>query len=224
MPRSKHLLFAAIAAMMAYVIVHVERFLIEPSNPAWEHFGKYGWTIVAHGVAGAVAMLVGPLQFSERLRTRAPQWHRACGYVYVAGMLVLAPLGPVMQYDAETLHGWPRSFTVLTVVLATLQVGTTGVALLFAVRRRFTAHRQWMTRSYAVGLVFFANRLVLGVTGLENSSIELVQAVIWACMVLAVPLADLVNDAAELRRALRPLPAGAASAIASPPSAVRVTA
>ena len=34
----------------------------------------------------------------------------------------------------------------------------TGVALVFARRRRLTLHRQWMTRSYAVGLVFFANR------------------------------------------------------------------
>jgi hypothetical protein len=30
--------FTAIAMMMAYVIYHNERFLIEPMNPVWEHY------------------------------------------------------------------------------------------------------------------------------------------------------------------------------------------
>ncbi len=214
MLKPKSFLFIVIMAVSLYVLVRVERFLIEPANPQWLHFGKYGWTIVGHGLAGAAAMLVAPFQFSDRLRTYSPRLHRTLGYVYVIGMMVLAPLGAVMQYNAETLHGWPRSFTVLAVVLAVLQVFTTAVALFFAVRRRLSAHRQWMARSYAVGLVFFANRFVLGVTGIE--SVEMVQAVIWTCMALAVPLADLANDAAEVRRALRaPTNAAAVGAVSA---------
>jgi len=70
----------------------------------------------------------------------------------------------------------------------------------FARQRRLTLHRQWMTRSYAVALVFFEGRLILGVTGLETAGVEIVQAVIWTCLALSVPLADVVNDWNELRR------------------------
>ena len=93
MIRPKHLVFALIFAMMGYVLVHNERFLVEPENPYWAHSATYGRWIVAHVIAGAAAMFLAPLQFSERLRRRYTSLHRASGYVYVAGMSVLAPLG-----------------------------------------------------------------------------------------------------------------------------------
>jgi hypothetical protein len=61
-----------------------------------------------------------------------------------------------------------------------------------------------MTRSYAVALVFFEGRFILGVTGLETGSVEITQAVIWGCLAMAVILADVINDWSDLRR-----PAGA---------------
>ena len=38
MLRPKDVTFALIALMMGYVLVHNERFLIEPENPMWAHF------------------------------------------------------------------------------------------------------------------------------------------------------------------------------------------
>jgi uncharacterized membrane protein len=201
MVRPKHVVFGLIFIMMGYVLVHNERFLVEPGNPFRAHFATYGAWIWAHGLAGAAAMLLAPLQFSERLRKRYPALHRASGYVYVAGMAVLAPMGVYVQYNGETLHGFPRSFTVLAAVNAVMLFVVTGIALLFALRRRLAPHRQWMTRSYAVGLVFFEGRFILGVTGLETGGVEIVQAVIWTCLALSVPLADISNDWDELRRA-----------------------
>lgn len=222
MVRPKHLVFALIFAMMGYVLVHNERFLVEPENPYWAHSATYGWWIVAHVIAGAAAMFLAPLQFSERLRRRYTSLHRASGYVYVAGMSVLAPLGAYIQYISEELHGSPRSFTVLAGVNALMLFVVTGVALVFARRRRLTLHRQWMTRSYAVGLVFFANRFILGVTGLESAGVEIVQAVIWGCLAMSVILADVVNDWQELRRTV-PVPAGSASRVDPPARAVVAT-
>ncbi len=199
--RPKHLIFAAIFLMMGYVMAHNERFLVEPDNPVWAHYSKYGWWLLTHGVAGAAALFLAPLQFSDRLRKRYARFHRTCGYVYVAGVFALAPLGYYVQYISEGLDGSPRSFTVLAGVDAVLLILTTAIAVVFARQRRLTQHRQWMTRSYAVALVFFEGRLILGLTGLETAGVEIAQAVIWSCMVLAVPLADIVNDWDELRRA-----------------------
>ena len=201
MVRPKRLIFAAIFLMMGYVMVHNERFLIEPDSPAWAHYSKYGWWLLTHGVAGAAAMFLAPLQFSDRLRKRYAWFHGTCGYVYVAGVFALAPLGVYVQYISESLEGLPRSFTVLASVDALLLFLTTAIAVVFARQRRLTQHRQWMTRSYAVALVFFEGRLILGLTGLETAGIEMVQAVIWSCLALSVPLADIVNDWDEIRRA-----------------------
>jgi len=200
MVRPKHLVFTFVALMMGYVLVHNERFLIESESPMWGHFSKYGWWILTHGVAGAAAMFLAPFQFSDRLRKRYTSTHHLVGYIYVVGILILAPLGIYVQYISETLDGTPRSFTVLATVDAVMLYITTGVALVFARQRRLTLHRQWMTRSYAVALVFFEGRLILGLTGLETADITIVQAVIWSCLALSVPVADVINDWAELRR------------------------
>jgi hypothetical protein len=206
--RVKYLVFALIAGMMGYVLVHNERFLLEPSNPVWNHYNRYGGWLLVHGLAGAAALFLAPFQFSDRLRQRNPKLHRVSGRIYVAGVLILAPLGAYVQYLGEGMDGAPRSFTVLATVDALMLYVTTLIALLFAMQRRLTQHRLWMTRSYAVALVFFEGRFILGVFGLETAGVEIVQAVIWSCLALSLVLADIVNDWAELRRAvLEPSPA-----------------
>ena len=222
MLRPKHALFAAIFVMMGYVLIHNERFLVEPENPFRAHFATYGAWIWLHGLAGAAAMILAPLQFSDRLRNRYTTLHHVSGYVYVTGLVVLAPMGVYIQYIGESLHAFPRSFTVLAVVNAVMLWVVTGVALVFARRRRIALHRQLMTRSYAVALVFFEGRFILGVTGLETASVEIVQAVIWGCLAMAVILADVANDWFELRRpatAVAPSRAGASRQVVTVPSA-----
>ena len=103
--------------------------------------------------------------------------------------------------------GFPRSFTVLAVVDAVMLMGTTAIAFVFAYKRKIALHRQWVTRSYAVALVFIEGRFVLGITGWEQSGIEIAQAIIWACLALSIPLADVANNWVEMRAALTaPIP------------------
>ena len=123
------------------------------------------------------------------------------GRLYVLGVLVLAPTGAYIQYFQERL-GAPRSFTVLGGVDAALLMGTTALALLFAVKRKIALHRQWATRSYAVALVFIGGRFVMGVTGWETLGVEIVQAIIWSCLVAAVPLADVALHWYDIRAAV----------------------
>ena len=66
--RPKYVLFAFIALMMAYVLRHNESFLVHPQDPVWQHYHPFRWWLLPHGIAGACALLLGPLQFSDRLR------------------------------------------------------------------------------------------------------------------------------------------------------------
>jgi hypothetical protein len=195
---SKYVVFTAIALASTYVLYHNERFLVDSSHPVWQHYAPFKWWLLPHGIFGAIVLLFAPLQFSDRLRKRFTRAHRIMGRMYVAGAILLAPLGAYIQYYQERM-GAPRSFTILAIVDAALLMGATAIAFVFAVRRKIALHRQWATRSYALALVFIAGRFVLGITGWEALGVEIVQAIIWGCLALAVPLADISLNWRELR-------------------------
>jgi len=195
---AKYVVFTAIALASTYVLYHNERFLVDSSHPAWQHYGPFKWWLLPHGIFGAIVLLFAPLQFSDRLRKRFTRAHRIMGRLYVVGAIGLAPLGAYIQYYQERM-GAPRSFTILAIVDAAMLMGATTIAFVFAFKRKIALHRQWATRSYAIALVFIAGRFVLGITGWETLGVEIVQAIIWGCLALAVPLADISLNWRELR-------------------------
>lgn len=196
--RPKLLLFAFISMMMAYVLYHNERFLINASDPVWAHYQPFKWWLLPHGLAGACALLLGPMQFSDRLRQRYLRLHRVVGWIYVTGAMILAPLGAYIQHFEERL-GETRSFTMAAAADAALLMLTTAIALSFVLRRKIPQHRQWMTRSYAVALVFLEVRVIGGVTGLDNN-VKAIETIVWTCLIFAVPLADIVLQWQDFRR------------------------
>jgi hypothetical protein len=198
---AKYVVFSAIAAASIYVLYHNERFVIQADHPAWQHYAPFKWWLLPHAIFGTIVLVFAPFQFSNRIRQRFTRAHRIMGRLYVVGALGLAPLGAYIQYYQERM-GAPRSFTVLGVVDAALLMGTTLMAFIFAFRRKIALHKQWATRSYAVALVFIAGRFVMGVTGWETLGIEIVQAIIWSCLVMAVPLADVAIHWNELKSSL----------------------
>lgn len=197
--RPKYAFFAFVSVMTAYVLMHNERFLVEPANPLWQHYAPIKWWLIPHAFAGTCALIVAPLQFSDRLRKRYAKLHRVMGRVYIAGVFVLAPLGAYIQWLVEgTAGGGTRSFTILATVNMVLLVVPTAIALRYAMRRNITLHRQWMVRSYAVALVFFEGRFIGGITGLEQNP-AMVEPVIWSCLAMSVLMGDLVNQWNERR-------------------------
>ena len=196
---AKQVVFSVIAVTSVYVMYHNERFVADSSHPAWQHFEPFKWWLLPHAAFGTIVLLFAPFQFSDRLRQRFTRAHRVMGRMYVLGAFVLAPLGAYIQYYQERF-GAPRSFTVLGVVDALMLIGATAFAGIFAYKRKIALHRQWATRSYAIALVFIAGRFVMGVTGWEALGVEIVQAVIWSCLALSVPLADVAIHWKEIVR------------------------
>jgi len=200
---AKYVTFTAITLASTYVLYHNERFLVDSNHPAWQHYAPFKWWLLPHGIFGAIVLLFAPLQFSNRMRQRFTKAHRVMGRMYVVGALALAPMGAYIQYYQERM-GAPRSFTVLGVVDATMLMTTTAFAFLFAFQRKIALHKQWATRSYALALVFIAGRFVMGITGWEKLGIEIVQAIIWSCLALALVFADVSIHWREIRSALSP--------------------
>jgi uncharacterized membrane protein len=196
---SKYLLFAFIGLMVAYVLGHNERFLIDAKHPAWQHYQPFKWWLLPHGLMGACALLLGPMQFSDRLRQRFTKLHRVVGRFYVAGVFLAAPLGFYIQYFEERMGG-PRSFSIAAGVDAILWMLTTGIAFAFILKGKVQQHRQWMTRSFAVALVFLEVRVILGVSGWEKLGVAATETVVWVCLGFSLLLADAALQWKELYR------------------------
>lgn len=196
--RPKYILFGLVGVMIGYVIMHNESFLWNSAHPAWQHYQPFRWWLLPHGVAGACAIFLGPLQFSDRLRQRYTKLHRVVGRIYIFGALVAAPLGAYIQYFEERMGG-PRSFSIAAVVDAVLLMGTTAIAFGFILNGKVQQHRQWMTRSFAVALVFIEVRVIGGLTGLDNNS-KAVETIVWSCLAFALLSADIVLQVQEWLR------------------------
>lgn len=207
--RPKYFVFAFIGLMMAYVLRHNESFLMNGGDPVWQHYQPFKWYLLPHGIMGACALLLGPMQFSDRIRQRFTKFHRVIGRFYVGGVLIGAPLGFYIQYYEERLGG-TRSFSFAALSDAALWITTTAVAMIFILRGNVQQHRNWMTRSYAVAIVFLEVRFVSGVFGYDGNA-STTETIVWMCVAFSLLFADLVIHWQDLTRSrpiqVRPQPA-----------------
>jgi len=202
--RPKFLLFGFIGVLVVDVLIHSESFLINMKDPEWVHISSFKWWLLPHGLAGACAILLGPMQFSERLRKRFTKLHRIMGRLYVGSVIIAAPMGVYIQYIDERLGG-SRSFTIETVIQGGLWMLTTGIAFAFILRGKVQQHRQWMTRSFGTGpLIFLEARVLFHLVGVQ--SFAEAETVVWICTASSIFVADVVLQVQELMRS-RPVAA-----------------
>ena len=202
--RPKYAVFAIVFLMIAYVIRHNESFLWNSQDANWPRYHIIRWYLLPHALAGACALLLGPMQFSDRLRQRYTKLHRVVGRFYVFGALIAAPFGAYIQYFEERMGG-SRSFSLASFTDAVLLMTTTAIAFGFILKGKVQQHRQWMTRSFAVALVFLEARVIPGLAGWDDN-IKAVETVVWMCLPLSLLAADI---ALQIQEYLRTRPAKA---------------
>jgi hypothetical protein len=122
---------------------------------------KNPWLVV-HVAGAATALLIGPLQFSSRLRSRFRKFHRWLGRTYVVSCLVGGAAGFVLALGAST---GPISKTGFA-SLAVAWIVTTTLAWRRAMQLRFVQHRAWMIRSFALTFAAVTLRLYLPLAAL----------------------------------------------------------
>lgn len=108
--------------------------------------------LIPHTVAGMLALLIGPINFSSRIRQRYLQLHRVLGRIYVVSVLIGAATGVALAYGRPGFPG--------TSGQAAAWVVCTAAAFLTARNRQMVQHRQWMIRSYAVTFTFVSTRVL----------------------------------------------------------------
>jgi uncharacterized membrane protein len=108
--------------------------------------------LIPHTLAGTLALLIGPINFSSRIRQRYLQLHRILGRTYVLSVFVGSFTGIAL---AAGRPGFPG-----TSMQAAAWMVCTTAAIVTARNRQIAAHRQWMARSYAVTFTFVSSRVL----------------------------------------------------------------
>ncbi|MBC7367201.1 MAG: DUF2306 domain-containing protein [Undibacterium sp.] len=137
--------------------------------------------ITTHAIAASLALLLGPFQFVDRLRARAPRLHRGLGYTYlVAGVAVGGSSGILLAR-----HSFGGFVSHLGFgLLACLWMITGVMATRAALQRRFEDHRVWMIRNFALTFAAVTLRLYLGLFFAAGLRFEdFYPAVAWLCWV-----------------------------------------
>ncbi|MGA7107315.1 MAG: DUF2306 domain-containing protein [Terracidiphilus sp.] len=108
--------------------------------------------LIPHTLAGILALLIGPINFSSRIRQRYLQLHRILGRIYVVSVLIGSFTGIALASGRPGLPG--------TAMQAAAWMVCTAAAFMTARNRQIAAHRQWMARSYAVTFTFVSSRVL----------------------------------------------------------------
>jgi uncharacterized membrane protein len=165
------------------------------------------WLPVHAGLAG-IAMILGPFQFLQPLRTRRPRLHRWIGRSYVLACLSGGVAGFALATGSTAGPIARAGFGALAVVW----ILTTGQAWRMARAHRFDAHRRWMFRSFALTFAAVTLRTYLPIAQIAGLDFVMAyRAIAWLCWVpnlIAVEL-YLARRPRLAARPARPLKAAA---------------
>src|SRR5438874_12233842 len=202
----KKLIFFVIFGLLTIFVTYMKNARIfDPTSEIAQHFAPVKWYLIPHAFFGALAMLLGVFQFSNRLRARYLKVHRMLGYIYVTSVFISAPLGFPVAKRIDNL-----SLAAASAVQVFGWMATTAIALYCIRRGNIVQHRRWMMRSYPFAMVFTVARLIIPIPPLFKLGLHGFEMVVWSTIALAAFLPNVFLD----WRAIVARPAGKAVAAA----------
>ena len=159
------------------------------------NFLAHSTGIYTHVFASIVALVLGPFQFSTRLRGKYTSLHRWLGRAYL-GVGVLAG-GLSGLYMSQYAFGGPVAklgFAVLAVFWI-----YTGLRAYLAVRHgAIEMHRKWMVRNFSLTFAAVTLRLYLPVSMAAGVDFAIAYSIIaWLCWVPNMVFAEWRFNAAQ---------------------------
>ena len=176
----KHVFFVIYGLMTLFVLYRYEMPFLDSQSPIWQHFAKVKWWLLPHGLLGAIALFIAPLQFSNRLRQRHLLLHRILGRIYVAGVAVSTPVA----VHIAIVQG-PPTLVMAAITQSTGWIVTTAIALYCIRTGNVQQHRQWMIRSYPFAMVFIFVRAIIAIPAIARLGELGVVSAVWTCIAAA---------------------------------------
>ncbi len=153
--RSKKLIWTSLGLTVLFVFITSE-VLLYTDYPMYHAYRLQviadRGLLIPHTLAGTFALLIGPINFSSRIRERHLQLHRGLGRIYFFSVIVGGLTGIALAWGRPGLPG--------TSMQAAAWIVCTSAAVITARNRQIAVHRQWMARSYAVTFTFVSSRVL----------------------------------------------------------------
>lgn len=183
----KRVFFAVFGLLTLLVFYLYETPFLDSESPVWAHVEPVKWMLLPHGVAGAVALLLAPFQFSARLRRRSMKLHKVLGRLYVAGAAISAPLA----VPVAIILG-PPSLVMAATIQSAGWVLTTAIAIYCVRKGDIRQHQEWMTRSYPFAMVFVLARAILAIPAVQALGEVGFVSVVWSLIAAACFVPSLI--------------------------------
>jgi uncharacterized membrane protein len=187
--QAKLAFFVVFGLLTVFVLYMKNSGIFDPTSEMSRHYAPALGFLVIHGFFGALALVLGAFQLSNRLRARYLGVHRVLGYVYIVCTFIAAPLAVVVaaKIDSPSLVAASTAQTVgwmLTVAIA-----------LYCVRNgNLVQHRRWMIRGYFFAGVFTAARLLIPIPPIAAMGETGIEIVVWSTIAAAAFLPNILLE------------------------------
>lgn len=206
--KTKHVMLVIFGLMTLFVFSTRDAQLLDANSPLRQRYAPIPLMMLAHGVPGALALILGVFQFSSRLRQRYLQVHRVMGRIYIACVAISAPVAVAVAVALPI-----PSLTPAATIQALGWMVCTATALYCVRTGQIQQHREWMVRGYAFAAVFVVVRVVLAIPAVDRMGLLGVQTTVWTVLATACFLPSFViawQSLAANRRATKARAATAA--------------
>jgi uncharacterized membrane protein len=178
--------------------------LVHPDIRAVFEAHRFG--IYSHIFGSIVALTLGPLQFSTRLRSSRISLHRWLGRLYLGVGVLIGGL-PGLYMASHAFGGFVARLGFACLALAWLY---SGLRAYLAIRAgRIAVHRVWMVRNFALTFAAVTLRLYLPASMAAGIEFEIAYPYIaWACWVPNLIAAELLFNRPHNPPMQRPRSAG----------------
>jgi uncharacterized membrane protein len=202
--KSLWILFAALAIIIGlypslYFIFDEKFGLLNSKSDGLLNNIVWNSAFYIHIILGGLALLIGWIQFSSKLRVKKPKLHRRIGIVYVISSLLSALTSLYVAYYATGGIISALGFASLGVVW----FYTTLKAYLDIVKGNIIAHEKMMIFSYATCFAAVTLRIWLPVLVISLDEFILAYRIVaWLCWVPNLFVALLIVKSMEKRRVI----------------------
>lgn len=191
---------------LAFVLRYVFHYYLNYNEASFtqsaaNYWRMRGW-LMLHITGGMTAALIGPWQFSRRLRQRYLRVHRLSGRVYV--IAVMCGCLAAFRLAMGTTFGKAWAFGLAALALAWF---TTTAMAYYAVRQRqIQIHREWMVRSYVVTFAFVTFRVFNDYPPMMRwlPDADRANVTIWACWAIPLLFTEVILQLLRMKRTANP--------------------
>ena len=186
--------------MTLFVLLTRDLTLLDSHSFLRQRYEAIPWLMLAHGVPGALALLLGAFQFSSRLRARYLQVHRVMGRIYVGCVAISAPVAVAVAIALPI-----PTLLMAASIQAMGWVVTTATGLYCVRTGRIQQHREWMMRSYPFAAVFVVVRVLVAIPAIARMGELGLATVVWSVIATACFLPSFVIAWQALAASRRPV-------------------